>query len=147
MIRSRNVSVHAWNIGGMLVTEENELLWQKTVPVPLSTINPTWTVPGSNLGLHSKKSAHNCLSHGMAMSRSFMTILNLKMYKTLHVVYQENISDSLHLFPQSNYKFEPLTRSSPQILWKNCIPYFQPHNYYNLHETEARPQINSVNIS
>ena len=82
------------------------------------TIKPIQTVPWSNPGCNKQKSANNCLCHGMAMTRSFLTILNLKMYKTMHVIHHENILDLLLLFSQSNYKCESLTWYSPQIQLK-----------------------------
>jgi hypothetical protein len=48
---------------------ETEVLGGKTCPsVTLSTTNPTWTDPGSNLVLHCGRSATNRLSHGTAFT-------------------------------------------------------------------------------
>jgi hypothetical protein len=52
----------------MKLTGENVRTREKTYPsATLSTTNPTWTDPGSNPGLRSKRSATNRLSHGMAL--------------------------------------------------------------------------------
>jgi len=40
---------YLWNIGGMLLTGESQILGENTVPVPLSTTNPTLTGLGMNL--------------------------------------------------------------------------------------------------
>jgi len=58
------------------------------------------------------------MCHGMVTTRLFLTILNLKMYKTLHVIHQENILDLLPFFSQRNHKCEPPTLYSLQIQLK-----------------------------
>ena len=45
------------------------------------------------------------------------------MYKTLHVIHQENILDLLPLFSQSNFKCESLTCYTPQIQLKMAQTY------------------------
>jgi hypothetical protein len=47
--------------------DKTEVLGGKTCPsATLSTTNPTWTDPGSNLGLRGERPAINRLSHGTA---------------------------------------------------------------------------------
>jgi hypothetical protein len=51
----------------MKLTGENRSARGKTCPIAtLSTTNPTWTDPGSNLGLRGERPATNRLSHGTA---------------------------------------------------------------------------------
>jgi hypothetical protein len=51
----------------MKLTGENRSTRGKTCPsATLSTTNPTSAEPGSNLGLRSRRSATNRLSHGLA---------------------------------------------------------------------------------
>jgi hypothetical protein len=51
----------------------NEICGGKTCPnSTLSITNPTWTDPGSNLGLRRERPATNRLSHGTAISNSFL---------------------------------------------------------------------------
>jgi hypothetical protein len=51
----------------MELTGENRSIRGKTCPSAiLSTTNPTWTNPGSKLGLHGEMPATNRLSHGTA---------------------------------------------------------------------------------
>jgi hypothetical protein len=53
----------------MKLTGENRSTRGKTCPsVTLSTINPTWTEPGSNPVLRGERPAANHLSHGTAES-------------------------------------------------------------------------------
>jgi hypothetical protein len=50
----------------MKLTGENRSTRGKTCPsATLSTINPTWTKPGSNPGLRGERPATNRLKHGM----------------------------------------------------------------------------------
>jgi hypothetical protein len=51
----------------MKLTGETEVLGTCT-SATLSTINPTWTDPGSNPGLRGGRPATNRLSHGTALS-------------------------------------------------------------------------------
>jgi hypothetical protein len=54
----------------MKLTGENRSTRRKTSPsTTLSTINPTWTDPGSNPGLRGGKPVANRLSHGTAIFR------------------------------------------------------------------------------
>jgi hypothetical protein len=49
------------------IDRRNRSIRGKTCPsVTLSTANPTWTDPGSKLGLRGEKPATNRLSHGMS---------------------------------------------------------------------------------
>ena len=58
----------------MKLTGENRHTRRKTCPsATLSTTNPTWTDPGSNLGLRDERPATYRLSHGTA----FLTELNV----------------------------------------------------------------------
>jgi hypothetical protein len=58
----------------MKLTGENRSTERKTCPsATLSTINPTWTGPGSNPGLRSGKPAANRLSHGTALRLMLVT--------------------------------------------------------------------------
>jgi hypothetical protein len=51
----------------MKLTEENRSNRRKTCPsATSSTTKPTWTDPGSNLGLRGERSSTNRLSHGTA---------------------------------------------------------------------------------
>jgi hypothetical protein len=53
----------------MKLTGENRSTRVNTCPsATLSTINPTWTGPGSNPGLRGERPATNHLSHGTALS-------------------------------------------------------------------------------
>jgi hypothetical protein len=53
--------------GGMTLTGENRRTRRKTRPsATLSTTNPTWTDPGTNLGLCGERPVNNHLSHGTA---------------------------------------------------------------------------------
>jgi hypothetical protein len=45
---------------------ENQRTWTKNYPCAILTINPIWTNPDMNLGLHGERPATNCLSHGTA---------------------------------------------------------------------------------
>jgi hypothetical protein len=54
----------------MKLTGETEVLGGKTCPsTTLSTINPTWTNPGSNTCLRGERPATNRLSHGTGYNR------------------------------------------------------------------------------
>ena len=54
----------------MKLTGQNRSTRRKTCPsATLSTINPTWTEPGSNPGLRGERLATNRLSHGTAYRR------------------------------------------------------------------------------
>jgi hypothetical protein len=58
-----SIESHAWNY----TDRENRRIRRKTYPsATLSITNATWTEPGENPGLHSERSATNCLSHGTA---------------------------------------------------------------------------------
>jgi hypothetical protein len=57
----------------MKLTGENRSTWGKTCPsANLSTTNPIWIDPGSNPGLRGGRPAANRLSHGTALSPSFI---------------------------------------------------------------------------
>jgi hypothetical protein len=60
----------------MKLTGENRSTREKkTCPsATLPTTNPTWTDPGSNLGLRGGRPATNRLSHGTALASAFKTI-------------------------------------------------------------------------
>jgi hypothetical protein len=61
---------HPWN---KIDRGKTEVLGGKTCPsATLSTTNPTWTNPGSNLGLPGGRAATNRLSHGTATTRDFL---------------------------------------------------------------------------
>jgi hypothetical protein len=54
----------------MKFTEENRSTRGKTCPsATLSTINPTWTEPGSIPGVRGGRPATNRLSHGTALKQ------------------------------------------------------------------------------
>jgi hypothetical protein len=55
------------NYGEKILTGETDEFGEETVPVTLSTTNPTWTVPGANPGLSGERPATNRLTHGMAI--------------------------------------------------------------------------------
>jgi hypothetical protein len=46
---------------------ETEVLGENLPSATLSTINPTWIVPGANPGLRGERLATNRLSHGTAL--------------------------------------------------------------------------------
>jgi hypothetical protein len=50
----------------------------------LSTTNPTWTGPGSNLGLRGERLATNRLSHGTAGNASNLAITSFNVLATTH---------------------------------------------------------------
>jgi hypothetical protein len=53
----------------MIMTGESQRTRRQTCPsATLSTTNPTWTDPGTNLGLHGERPATNCLTHGMVFT-------------------------------------------------------------------------------
>jgi hypothetical protein len=65
--------MRVWSPGGMILTGGNRRTWRKTCPsATLFTINPTWTDPGTNLGLRSQRLATNCLSHSTASGSLLM---------------------------------------------------------------------------
>jgi hypothetical protein len=53
--------------GGMTFAGETEELRENLPSATLSTTNPTWKDPGTNLGLHGERPATNRLSHGTAL--------------------------------------------------------------------------------
>jgi hypothetical protein len=58
---------HLWNDR----TGENQRTRRKTSLGPsLSTTNPTWTDPGTNLGSRGERLVTNCLNHGTAGNSS-----------------------------------------------------------------------------
>jgi hypothetical protein len=60
----------------MKLTGKNRSTPGKTCPsATLSTTNPTWTDPGSNLGLRGGRPATDGLSHGTAL-RSTVTLMS-----------------------------------------------------------------------
>jgi hypothetical protein len=58
----------------MKLPGENRSTLRKTCPSPT---NPTWTDPGSNLGLRGGRPAANRLSHGTALVYSFQILQNM----------------------------------------------------------------------
>ena len=74
----------------MKLTGENRSTRGKTCPsATLSTTNPTWTGPGSNLGLRGERLATNRLSHGTAFTNlagkaSNLAITSFKVVATTH---------------------------------------------------------------
>jgi hypothetical protein len=61
--------------GGMILTGENWRTQRKTCPSAImSIINPTWTNPDVNPGLHSERPATNPLNHGTALKNQVYTI-------------------------------------------------------------------------
>jgi hypothetical protein len=58
--------------GGIKLTGENLSTQGETCPgATLSTTNPTWTEPGSNLSLCGDRPVTNCLSHGTAIGSQY----------------------------------------------------------------------------
>jgi hypothetical protein len=63
----------------MKLAGENRSTRRKTCHIAtLSTTNPTWTDPESNLVLRGERPATNRLSHGTALSCACLPILGLK---------------------------------------------------------------------
>jgi hypothetical protein len=59
----------------MKLTWENRSTRGKTCPIAtLSTINPTWTDPGSNSGFRGKRPTTKRLSHGTATSNNTVRV-------------------------------------------------------------------------
>jgi hypothetical protein len=70
---------HWWN----LVTRENQITQKETcLSATLSNINPTWTGLESNTGLHSKRPATNCLSHGITVAKQELLLFGVQMSST-----------------------------------------------------------------
>jgi hypothetical protein len=65
--------------GGMILTGENQRTWRKTCPsATLAFTNPTWTDPGTDLGLSSEWSVTNRLSLGTATACPFKRSISLQ---------------------------------------------------------------------
>jgi hypothetical protein len=61
----------------MKLTGENRSTRRKARPsATLSTINPTWTDPGSNPGFRGERPATNRLSHGTSTYRCCTALLS-----------------------------------------------------------------------
>jgi hypothetical protein len=66
-----------WRLAG-----ETEVLWKTSPRATLSTTNPTWPDPGSNLGSLGGKSATNRLSYGAAhFGNEFTTYNFFKVFR------------------------------------------------------------------
>jgi hypothetical protein len=92
----------------MELTEENRSTRGKSCPsATLSTINPTWTHPGSNLDLHVEGLATNRLSHGTALRFDLMCLLTLREHQAEfgHRVFKSVIIKLFCYFfyPQSTF--------------------------------------------
>jgi hypothetical protein len=67
------VSVESHN--GILTGKTEELEKKSCLSATSSTTNPTWTDPGTNLGLRGKRLAPNRLNHDMAYYKLFFSTL------------------------------------------------------------------------
>jgi hypothetical protein len=62
--------------GGMILTEENRRTRKRTCPsVALSTINPTWTDQGANMGVSVERQATSRLRHGTVLDQMLLSEL------------------------------------------------------------------------
>jgi hypothetical protein len=76
-------------VGGMRIDRGNRGTRRKLAPTAtLSTTNPTWTDPGSNLGLRGGKQVTNCLSYGTASTCPWKLYV-LQLIRRRYVIRKE----------------------------------------------------------
>jgi hypothetical protein len=108
----------------MKLTGENRRTRGKTRPsATLSTINPTWTDPGSNPGLRGRKPAANSLSHGTANCRCLQWT-DWHECTVMKDTYTKLLSDESQFIYKQHYNARPiknnwqLERDSNRVLFQ-----------------------------